>query len=122
MKTVEVPLFPGYLFCRFQPGERVSVLEVPAVIQVLGIGANPIPVNDAEIEAIRTMVTSRLMLTPWPYLHSGQRVRIEHGPLAGIDEIVAKAEDGKTRIVVSVTLLQRSVAAEVERDWIGLID
>jgi len=118
MKTLDVPVFPGYLFCRFDAGERTRVLDAPAVIQVLGVGGTPTPVSETEIQAIQTMVTSRLLLTPWPYLRSGQRVRIDHGPLAGVDGIVAKAEDGKPRVVVSVTLLQRSVAAEVERDWI----
>lgn len=119
VKTMDVPVFPGYLFCRFQPEERVNVLDVPAVIQILGIGATPIPVIDAEIEALQTMVATQLMLRPWPYLHSGERVRIGHGPLAGVDGIVTKAEDGNSRIVVSVTLLQRSVATEIERDWIS---
>ena len=119
VKTLQVPVFPGYLFCRFQPEERVKVLDTPAVIQILGIGKTPIPVSDTEIEAIQTMVTSHLMLTPWPFLRSGQRVRIEHGPLAGIDGIVTKADDGNPRVVVSVTLLQRSIATEIERDWIS---
>ena len=119
IKTLEVPVFPGYLFCRCQAGERARVLDAPAVIQILGIGGNPTPVSDSEIEAVHTLIASRLMLTPWPYLHCGQRVRIEHGPLAGLDGIVDKAEDGKPRVVVSVTLLQRSVAAEIERDWIS---
>ena len=119
VKTLEVPVFPGYLFCRFQPDERVKVLDTPAVIQILGIGKTPIPVSDTEIEALQAMVTSRLMLTPWPYLSSGQRVRIGHGPLAGIDGIVTKADDGNPRVVVSVTLLQRSIATEIERDWIS---
>ena len=119
VKTLEVPVFPGYLFCRFRPEERVKVLDAPAVIQILGIGATPIPVDDGEIEALQTMVTSRVILTPWPYLSSGQRVKIGHGPLAGMDGIVTQAEDGNPRVVVSVTLLQRSVAAEIERDWIG---
>ncbi len=91
------------------------------MIQVLGIGGAPTPVSDAEIATIQTMVVSRLMITPWPYLRSGQHVQIKRGPLAGIDGIVAKSEDGKPRVVVSVTLLQRSVAAEVERDWISLV-
>jgi transcription antitermination factor NusG len=119
VKTLEVPVFPGYLFCRFLPEERVKVLDAPAVIQILGIGATPTPVSDSEIEALQTMVTSHLMLTPWPYLRSGQHIRIGHGPLAGIDGIVTEAQDGNPRVVVSVTLLQRSIATEIERDWIG---
>jgi transcription antitermination factor NusG len=121
VKALEVPVFPGYLFCRFQLSERGRVLDAPAVIQILGIGGTPIPVSDTEIEAIQTLVTSHVTVTPWPYLRSGNRVRINYGPLAGIDGIVAKAEDGRSRVVVSVTLLQRSVAAEIERDWVDLI-
>lgn len=119
VKTLEEPLFPGYLFCKFRPEERVKVLDAPAVIQILGIGATPTPMSETEIEDLQTMVSSRLMLTPWPYLRSGQRVRIGHGPLAGIDGIVTQAEDGNSRVVVSVSLLQRSVATEIERDWIA---
>lgn len=118
VRALEVPVFPGYLFCRFQPLERVKVLAAPAVIQVLGIGGTPIPISDAEIEAVQTIVHSRLTVAPWPYLRSGQCVRITHGPLAGIHGIVVKAEDGKSRVVVSVTLLQRSVSAEIERKWV----
>jgi transcription termination/antitermination protein NusG len=120
MKTLEMPLFPGYLFCRFRLLDRIGVLEAPGVIQILGIGETPVPVSDEEIGAIQTMVASRIHLTPWPYLHSGQRVRIRQGPLAGVDGIVARADDGKSRVVVSVTLLQRSVAAEIDRDWLGI--
>jgi transcription antitermination factor NusG len=119
VKRLEVPLFPGYLFCKFWPQERVKVLEAPAVIQVLGIGGTPIPVSDTEIADIRTLVDSHLTITPWPYLSTGQRVRIGHGPLAGIDGIIANAQDGNSRVVVSINLLQRSVATEIERDWIA---
>ena len=119
VKNVEVPLFPGYLFCRFRPEERVRVLEAPAVIQIVGIGATPIPISDSEIQDIRTMVDSHLTLTPWPYLHTGQHVHIERGPLAGIDGIVTQAQDGNSRVVVSIALLQRSIATEIERDWVA---
>src|SRR4051794_12922205 len=60
VKTLEVPVFPGYLFCRFRPEERGKVLNTPAVIQIVGIGATPVPVCDTEIAALQTMVTSRL--------------------------------------------------------------
>lgn len=118
VKTLDEPLFPGYLFCRFDPRERIRILDVPAVIQIVGIASTPVPVSDAEISALQTMVTSRLMLTPWPYLSCGQQVRIGYGPLTGVQGIVTRAEDGNPRVVVSITLLQRSVATEIERDWI----
>jgi transcription termination/antitermination protein NusG len=120
VKTLEIPFFPGYLFCKLRPQERVRILSTPAVIQVLGIAGIPNPVSESEIEAIERLVGSRLTVTPWPYLHSGQHIRIERGPLAGLDGIVAKAEDGKSRVVVSVSLLQRSIATEIDRDWIDL--
>lgn len=122
LKTLEIPIFPGYLFCRFQAGERIRVLEAPAVIDVVGCGGSPIPLDDAEIEAIQTMAASPVNVTPWPYLSSGQRVRIKRGPLAGLDGIVDKAEDGKARVVISVKLLQRAIAAEIERGWLTPIE
>ena len=64
-------------------------------------------------------MSSRTALVPWPFLQIGQRVRIAYGPLAGVEGIVARAEDGRSRVVVSVTMLQRAVAAEIDREWIG---
>jgi transcription antitermination factor NusG len=60
--------------------------------------------------------------TPWPYLHAGQRVSIDYGPLAGVQGVIVRAEDGKTRVVVSIDMLFRSVAAEIERDWISRVE
>jgi transcription antitermination factor NusG len=118
--ALEEPLFSGYLFCRFDRSELLRILESPGVIQVLGIGKTPVPVDDTEVEAIQALVASRLTLRPWPYLKSGQHVCIETGPLAGVNGTIVRADAGKPRIVVSVTLLQRSVSAELDRDWISL--
>jgi len=118
-KILDEPLFPGYLFCRFDVSERTRILESPGVIQVIGIGRTPVPVGDAEIGAIRIMVESEVGLSPWPYLQTGQRIQIETGPLTGIQGIVVRSETNNPRVVVSVTLLHRSIAAEIERDWIG---
>lgn len=118
VKELEVPLFPSYVFCRFRVHERVPVLATPSVIRIVGIAKQPCPISEREIESIKTLVTSRLVLSPWPYLAAGRRIWINHGPLAGLEGTVVEAEDGKPRVVVSVTMLQRSVAAEVERDWV----
>ena len=120
IQTLEVPLFPGYLFSRFDPHLRVRVLNVPGVAQIVGLGNVPVPISEAEIGAIQTLVASRLDLEPHPYLRAGQAVSIECGPLAGGQGIVLRAESGRFRIVVSVNLLQRSVATEIDRDWISL--
>ena len=116
IKVIDQPVFPSYLFARFQPEERIRVLEAPGVRQVVGIGSTPVPLEDCEIENLKTLVTASAVLEPWPYLHAGQRVRIERGPLTGVEGFVVRAPHESLRIVVSVDLLQRSVAAEIDRD------
>lgn len=113
-KTVELPLFPGYVFCRCDPRERLPILKTPSVIQFVGLGKVPHPVADSELAAIRAIVESGIAAKPWPFLKAGSRVRIGEGPLAGIEGILV-SEKGRDRLVVSVTLLQRSVATEVDR-------
>lgn len=117
IKQMDLPLFPGYIFCRFDPRDRtLPVLTTPGVIGIVGAGRKPIPIAEDEIESVRKIIRSGLAVLPWPFLRVGCRVYIEHGPLAGLEGIVISAE--KTwRIVVSVSLLQRSVAAEIDRDW-----
>jgi transcription antitermination factor NusG len=120
IKKIELPLFPGYLFCRLNPQNRLPILETPGVISIVGIGKNPVPVDEVEIAAIRTLVTSGLPHQPWPYVRIGQRVRIKHGALSGLEGILQSFK-GRQRIVVSVSLLQRSVAAEIDSAWVAPI-
>ena len=119
IKTLDQPLFPGYLFGRFHLTERVRVLEAPGVRQIVGIGNTPAPISVSELDNLRTLVAAQPLLVPWPYLHAGQRVRIDRGPLTGVQGFVVRAEEGALRIVVSLDLLQRSVAAQIDRDCIG---
>ena len=118
VKVLEAPLFPGYLFSRFDLESRYRVLTLAGVAQIVGAGQVPIPVVESEIIALQRLIESKVLLTPWPFLHAGQKVIIGHGPLGGLEGTVIRADDGKSRVVVSVSLLQRSVSAEVERDWI----
>jgi len=113
-KQIEQFLFPGYIFCRFNPNDRLSILTAPGVVDVVGFGKNPEHIPDAEIERVRRMVQSGLPVTPYPYLQAGQAVLIERGPLSGVEGILVEVK-GKARLVVSVKLLQRSVSAEVDR-------
>jgi transcription antitermination factor NusG len=119
IQTIEEPLFQGYLFGRFQPHDRVRVLQSAGVKQIVGIGNTPVPLSDIEIENLRALVAASPVLVPWPYLAAGQRIRIDRGPLAGVEGFVVRAEQGAVRIVVSLDLLQRSVAAEIDRASIG---
>ena len=118
MKEVEVPLFPGYLFCRMNQHNRLPVLMTPGVIQIVGVGKTPVPVEEEEIAAIQRVGKSGLSTMPWPYLEVGHVARIEDGPLRGTTGIVIKIKSG-LKLVLSVSLLQRSVAVEIDRSWIG---
>lgn len=118
IKEVEVPLFPGYLFCRMDPHNRLPVLMTPGIIQIVGAGKTLIPVKEDEIAAIQRVVKNGLSTMPWPYLQVGHEARIEEGPLRGMTGIIVKIKSGM-KLVLSVTLLQRSVAVEVDRSWLG---
>jgi transcription antitermination factor NusG len=120
VKELELPLFPGYLFCRFDFHNRRSLVMTPGIIQIVGNGRSPIPVEQVEIEAIRLAVSSGLPNQPWPYLEVGEQVRINYGPLTGLEGILVSFR-GSHRVVLSVTLLQRSVAMEVEVDWVSAL-
>jgi transcription antitermination factor NusG len=118
VKEVEVPLFPGYLFCRMNPHNRLPVLMTPGVIQIVGVGKTPIPVEEEEISAIQRAGKIGLPTMPWPYLEVGHVVTIEAGPLCGLTGIVLKIKSG-VKLVLSVSLLQRSVAVEIDRAWLS---
>jgi transcription elongation factor/antiterminator RfaH len=112
-KEVEQPLFPGYLFCRFDYTQRRPVVLTLGVLQVVGCGRTPMPIEDREIEAIQIAVASGVPSQPWPYLEVGERVRIHAGKLSGVEGILVYFK-GNHRVVLSVSLLQRSVALEVD--------
>jgi transcription antitermination factor NusG len=120
-KEIEVALFPGYLFCRMNPNNRLPVLMTPGVIHIVGAGKIPIPVNEEEIAAIERVGKSGLSTVPWPYLEVGHVARIVEGPLEGLTGIVVKIKS-EMKLVLSVSLLQRSVAVEIDRRWIIDID
>ena len=120
-QEVDFPLFPGYLFCRLNPEHRLPLLTIPGVMHIVGIGKTPAPVDDTEVAAIKAAVQSGLSAEPWPFLEAGDRVRVEAGPLTGVEGILVRS-DKLQRIVVSVTLLRRSVAVAIERDWVRPLD
>jgi transcription antitermination factor NusG len=116
-KPVEMPLFPGYVFCRLKIEQRLSLLTIPGVLHFVGIGRVPIPIDQAEISAIQTALRSQAGIVPWPFLTIGQQVRLTAGPIAGLEGILVQV-CGQQRIVVSLTILQRSVAIQIERHWV----
>jgi transcription antitermination factor NusG len=105
------------VFCSFDPNRRLPVLATPGVLGILGIGKEPMAVQEKELEAVWTTVNSGLRVGPWPFLEVGQRVLVERGPLSGIEGVVTRFK-GTYRLAISMSLLQRSIFAEVEREWI----
>ena len=119
-KEVDSPLFPGYLFCRFNPHDRLPILKTPGVTQIVGYNHVPVPVDEQEIEAIRKLIHSGVPNSPCAYLEVGSKVRIEAGALRGLEGILTELK-GKRRLVLSITLLQRSVAVEIDSDAVSVV-
>jgi transcription antitermination factor NusG len=117
IRTAERPLFPGYLFCRFDLRTRLPILTTPGVALIVGSGRSPEPVAEGEIEAIRTLVKSGVSYEPCPYLTVGQFVQIEQGSLSGLTGLVTEVRN-QFRLIMSVDLLMRSVSVEIDRAWV----
>jgi transcription antitermination factor NusG len=115
-QLVEVPLFPGYLFCRLNPEERFALLTIRGVMHLVGVGRTPEPVDEREISAIRQAVCADAQVEPWAFLEGGERIRLASGPLAGLEGILVETAK-QHRVVVGLTLLKRSVAVKIERTW-----
>lgn len=117
VKVVEQPLFPGYIFSRLDIRERMPVIQTPGVVSFVGASGEPEPVAESEISMIQQIVESGLPVGPWPYLKEGQQVEISHGPLKGLRGILTRIKN-EFRVVVSISMLQRSVAVEVDRETV----
>ena len=118
-KELLLPLFPGYLFCRFHPQDKLRVETTSSVLAIVSYGACLAPVPDSEISAVQLMLASGLPVGPYPYLKEGDLVYIHRGPLRGLEGILLQVKN-HWRVIVSVTLLQRSVSAEVDREFVSL--
>lgn len=120
IKEIEQPLFPGYVFCRFNPCNRLPILTTPGVLSIVGVAKAPAPIPDSEIYAVQRLVESGLAARPWPFIQVGERVAIERGPLSGAEGILLKYKN-RYRIVVSVSLLQRSISAEIDIEMVRAV-
>jgi transcription antitermination factor NusG len=120
VKQVELPLFPGYVFCRFVSEERIAILTTPSVLGIAGIGKDPLPVDESEIEAIRRVLDKGFGLKPEPFLEVGRRVRINGGSLEGVEGMIESIRH-KDRLILSVTLLQRSVSVDIDSAWVTVL-
>jgi transcriptional antiterminator NusG len=115
--VVPLPMFPGYLFLHHAVDKHgyVQVLQTRGVVRILGERWDRLaPIDDAEIEAVQRLVTTDVHVMPHPYLREGHRVRLTDGPLSGVEGVLQEVKAGKGLLVVSVELLRRSVAVEVD--------
>ena len=112
-KTIDMPLFPGYLFVKILPGHRSEVVKAFGVVSLVGDGCAPLPVPEEQILNIHRLLEAGLRYDPHPYLQVGHRIRIGNGPLAGIEGILSRKKN-RSRLVVSVDLIERSVSVEIE--------
>lgn len=111
--SLELPLFPGYVFVRLPPNERLRVLQVPSVVRLVGFGGLPTALPDEEMEILRSGLCESLRAEPHPFLTVGRRVRITGGPFAGLEGVL-KGRKNNLRAVVSLNLIQRSFAVDVD--------
>jgi transcription antitermination factor NusG len=110
---LELPLFPSYIFVHLPLQERLRVLQVPGVVRLVGFGNCAAPVPEIEITRIRDILNQGLRTEPHRYLTAGRRVRVKTGPLVGLEGIVVRRKN-QLRFVVSVELIMRSMAVEVD--------
>jgi len=111
--TLQMPLFPGYVFVRMALRDRLQVQQVPGVAHLVGFDGTPAALPDEEIEALRASLNSGVRVEPHPYLTLGRRVRLKSGPLAGMQGILLQRK-GRFRVVISIELIQRSVAVDAD--------
>jgi transcription antitermination factor NusG len=111
-KQISLPLFPCYVFLQ-GVHRRLDILSTPGVHSVVSSEGRPAPISEEEIEAIRRMIESKALIEPHPFLKTGDWIRVKAGPLAGVEGILVRKKN-QWRLVVSVELLQKSVAVEVD--------
>ena len=117
IKKVEVALFPGYVFSRFDPDLRFPLISTPGVEFIVSTAGVPTAIDQSEIDAILQVMNAGVSAEPWPYLKAGDKVQINFGALTGIEGILLNVR-GKDRLILSVNLLQRSISIEISRTWV----
>ena len=112
-KELELALFPGYVFVRIALEDRLRVLQLASVVRFVSFNGRPLPLPQGEMDTLMNGLRSGVRAEPHPYLTVGRRVSVKHGPLAGSQGILVRRKD-KFRVVLSLELIMRSVAVEVD--------
>src|SRR6478672_7423848 len=118
VKNLEVPLFTGYIFCRFDPSNRLPILTTPGVVSVVSTRSGPVPVPTEEMTAVQTLVASNAnQIEPAPCLTEGERVCVRSGIFTGLQGVLLHIKNA-CRLVIAITLIQRAVAVEIDSDQV----
>lgn len=117
LQNIDVPLFPGYVFSRFSRQDWGRVIQTPGVVDAVRFGSTLASVDSDEIQALQMVQHSKRAVEPSPYLRPGQAIRVTAGPLAGVKGTLKEVK-GHMRLVLSVTILQRAVSVEIDRNWV----
>jgi transcription antitermination factor NusG len=120
-RDVEKKFMPGYVFARFDLAEKTEIVAIPQVVNILGWGKHAVSIPDYEIDAVRKIISFPSDAEPCEFYAAGARVRVKWGPLAGLEGYVIRSQR-KTQVVVSVTMLARSISAQVEADSLELAE
>ena len=117
--NLDLPLFPGYIFCRFDARTRLPIMTTPNVVRIVGNGKMPLPIDAHEIEAVERVLQSGYGIQPHPFVAVGSRVMINDGPLAGLEGIVKSLKN--RRLVLSVGMVQQSICVDLKDDDFTII-
>jgi len=115
-----LPLFPSYVFCRFDHNIIGKVVTTPGVIRIVGFGKGPAEIPKREIESLQLLASSNLLREPWQHIPNGTMVTVTSGPLTGVEGILCATDDHSNKrnkgLIISVSLLQRSVKIQLDDD------
>lgn len=112
-KELDLPLFPSYIFVNIAIKDRLQVQCVPSVVQFVSFNGMPAALPESEIETLRHGMSGNISVEPHPFLKVGRRVRVHSGAMTGMEGILIRKKD-KCRVVITIELIQRSVAMEVD--------
>ena len=115
--TLQLPLFPGYVFVRVALRDRLKVQQVPGLARLVGFDGEPVPLSDYEVENLRQALSAGLKAAPHPYLTKGRKVKIMAGPLTGREGLLLRRK-GSMRLILTVELIQRSILVDVNAEFV----
>ena len=113
-KKIEMPLFPGYCFARFDPVVSLPVLTCPGVVSIVSLAGTPAPIPDFELDSVRVLAGSDLLFDPCPLIHEGTMVEVTHGPLRGVIGRLVSKDAQRSRLILSVDLIGQALSVDVD--------